>query len=144
MPSPPTASEFKLSDAVAHLNSQTAGKYQLWAFYTATVLGSLVLALSRQMTVLSASIVLCGFWTFALGELALLRRTMLIINEIRAAITDRLSKIDDKNIDSYRPALSAVASNWNPIWIAVVVQFVGDLCVTALMIGNSIHLIPVS
>jgi len=42
------------------------------------------------MTVLSALIFLLGFWVFALGELALLRRSMLMINEIRKAITDRL------------------------------------------------------
>jgi hypothetical protein len=92
IPSPPKASEFKLSDAVVHFNSQTTGTYQLWTFYTATVLGSLVLALSHQMTVLSASIFLVGFWAFALGELKLLCRSMLLINKIREAISDRLLK----------------------------------------------------
>jgi hypothetical protein len=131
------ASEFKLSDAVSHLNSQTAGTYQLWAFYTATVLGSLALALSHQMTAASATIFLVGFWAFALGELALLRRSMRLINGIRAGIRAKLDSIDDPGIEPFRQALLDAAYNWNPVRIAVFVQICGDLCVTALMAGNA-------
>lgn len=140
---PIAASEFKLSDAIAHLNSQTAGTYQLWAFYTATVLGSLALALSHQMTEISAPIFLAGFWAFALGELALLRRSMSLINEMRAAVVDRLGSIQDENITPYRTALASTARNWNPIWVTVLVQIIGDLCVTALMAGNALQWIVV-
>ncbi|AZO72601.1 MAG: hypothetical protein E5V92_15740 [Mesorhizobium sp.] len=136
---PIAASEFKLSDAIAHLNSQTAGTYQLWAFYTATVLGSLALALSHQMTEISAPIFLAGFWAFALGELALLRRSMSLINEMRVAVAHRLDSVEDNNIAPYRSALASATRNWNPIWVTVLVQIIGDLCVTALMAGNALH-----
>jgi hypothetical protein len=143
MVSPSAASEFKLSDAIAYLNSQTAGTYQLWAFYTATVLGCLVLTLSHPLTPISAAILLAGFWAFALGELALLRRSLFFIRDMRAAIDKRLQSIDDVNIEAYRSALSAIARHRNPAGVYVAIQILGDLCVTTLMIANSARWIVV-
>ena len=135
-PPSPIAGEFKLSDAVSCLNSQTAGVFQLWAFYTATVLGCLVLTLSHRLTPISAPVLLIAFWTFAMGELKLLRRNMTFIREMREAIGRRLESIDAVEAGPFYPALWAIAHHRNPVGIYVVVQVVGNLCVTALMIAN--------
>ena len=132
---------FKLSDAISLLSSQTAAMYQLWAFYTATVLGSLVFGFSRPQTGATAAIFLIGYWAFALGELTLLIKTMKMIKEVSDYISSRYSS-EPKLYNGLGKLVSRIDKNTNPLWPSVVIQLLGNTCVTLLVMANAVTATP--
>jgi hypothetical protein len=130
-----TAFEFK--DAVALMTTQTTAMFQLWAFYTATVLGSMVFGFSRSQTGATAAIFLVGYWAFALGELTLLIKTMKMIQEVSSFIARYYSRGKGLNKD-LEGIVSRIEKNTNPLWPSVLIQLLGNICVTLLVVANAL------
>jgi hypothetical protein len=134
---------FKLSDAISLLSSQTAAMYQLWAFYTATVLGSLVFGFSRPQTGATAALFLIGYWAFALGELTLLIKTMKMIQEVSCYISSCYSS-EQELYKGLGRLVSRIDKNTNPIWPSVAIQLLGNTCVSLLVMMNAAGWITLS
>jgi hypothetical protein len=138
----PVIERYKLADAMSLFSSQTAAMYQLWAFYTATVLGSIVFGLSRTHTCMTASVFLVGYWAFSLGELALLFQTMRLLRAIREYISTFQMESHDEGAKRLNGVLSCIAKTKNPFCISMGIQLLGSICVTLLVAASAAGWVP--
>ena len=138
----PVIQRYELADAMSLFSSQTAAMYQLWAFYTATVLGSIIFGLSRTHTPMTAFVFLVGYWAFSLGELALLSQTMKLIATIRGYISTFQTSSHDEDARRLNEVVSCIAKTKNPRCISIGIQLFGSVCVTFLIAASAAGWVP--
>ena len=105
---------------------QMTAMHNLWAVYVVATFAAAGFGSSADFGMAAAVAVSVGFWLFALGHLALLRQTLIILERTR------------RDLANLGPSAFALGRTWlamrrigNPVWIAVAVHLGIDLCVTA-------------
>ncbi|MEM0921707.1 MAG: hypothetical protein AAGI13_01595 [Pseudomonadota bacterium] len=127
-----------LYEAISLCQQQYNAMYQLWAFYTATILGSIVFSTGAEiLSHASIFLFLIAFWAFALGELALM---LEVLKRIRVFQNDISELIKDPSEEAFylkeSARLFSGEGKRNNQWISILIQLTGNASVTVILMRD--------